>query len=270
MTQDRLTQKIHVQMLGAYRQSSLWLGHFYLVISIWRVFGGPRPHATGMVLESSLLCLAFYAIHLFIRPLAKALGDLDNIACLILFLILANDTALVFLLRDPNGISLFVLSMVMAGAALRSKVRFILVEALTLGAWAFSCARWLPGPLMGNFDLFMSLSGLLAGGILFGFIENLVATLSRLRAKDHSLLTQRTALVRDLEDALASVKTLRGIIPICSYCRKVRNDQGYWNQVETYLAVHSDARFSHGICPDCMAPLQASQDGSPPSPPAEQ
>ena len=103
MTQDRLTQKIHVQMLGAYRQSSLWLGHFYLVISIWRVFGGPRPHATGMVLESSLLCLAFYAIHLFIRPLAKALGDLDNIACLILFLILANDTALVFLLLLLNS-----------------------------------------------------------------------------------------------------------------------------------------------------------------------
>ena len=100
-------------------------------------------------------------------------------------------------------------------------------------------------------------SGLLLGGILFGFIRSLVDGLSTFREKDHQLLLQRAALIRDLREALASVKTLRGIIPICSYCRKIRNDEGYWNQVETYLESHSDARFSHGICPDCMAPLEA-------------
>ena len=57
--------------------------------------------------------------------------------------------------------------------------------------------------------------------------------------------------VRELEEALARVKTLQGLLPICSYCKKVRDDQNYWQQVETYIEGHSGAQFTHGICPDC-------------------
>jgi DNA-binding response OmpR family regulator len=57
--------------------------------------------------------------------------------------------------------------------------------------------------------------------------------------------------VRDLRAALANVKQLQGLLPICSYCKKIRDDSNYWQQVETYLCEHSAARFSHGICPDC-------------------
>jgi hypothetical protein len=53
------------------------------------------------------------------------------------------------------------------------------------------------------------------------------------------------------ETALAQVKQLRGLLPICSYCKKIRDDGDYWHQLESYLSRHSDARFSHGICPDC-------------------
>ncbi len=55
-----------------------------------------------------------------------------------------------------------------------------------------------------------------------------------------------------LQDALDHVKTLQGIIPICSHCHKIRNDEQIWDQLETYLSDHSDAKFSHGICPGCM------------------
>lgn len=58
-------------------------------------------------------------------------------------------------------------------------------------------------------------------------------------------------LIIELRQALASVKTLSGLLPICSSCKKIRNDDGYWTLVETYVADHSDAEFSHGICPDC-------------------
>jgi DNA-binding response OmpR family regulator len=54
-----------------------------------------------------------------------------------------------------------------------------------------------------------------------------------------------------LEDALARVKLLQGLLPICSYCKKIRDDQNYWQQVEAYIAEHSEAQFSHSICPDC-------------------
>jgi len=57
--------------------------------------------------------------------------------------------------------------------------------------------------------------------------------------------------VRELEDALARVKLLQGLLPICSYCKKVRDDRNYWRQVESYLSEHSEVEFSHGICPDC-------------------
>jgi C4-dicarboxylate-specific signal transduction histidine kinase len=59
---------------------------------------------------------------------------------------------------------------------------------------------------------------------------------------------ERTA---DLKKALDDINTLKGIVPICSHCKKIRDDKGYWNQLEVYVQKHSDAEFSHGICPDC-------------------
>jgi DNA-binding response OmpR family regulator len=57
--------------------------------------------------------------------------------------------------------------------------------------------------------------------------------------------------VRELEVALSRVKTLQGLLPICSYCKKIRDDRNYWQQVEGYISDHSEAQFSHGICPEC-------------------
>ena len=62
---------------------------------------------------------------------------------------------------------------------------------------------------------------------------------------------EREKLIHDLQNALAEIKTLSGLVPICSYCKKVRDDKGYWNKIESYIHKHSDAEFSHGICPEC-------------------
>jgi PAS domain S-box-containing protein len=66
---------------------------------------------------------------------------------------------------------------------------------------------------------------------------------------------QLEMLIQELQQALESVKTLSGLLPICSNCKKIRNDQGYWEQVEGYIAKHSEADFTHGICPDCVRKL---------------
>jgi PAS domain S-box-containing protein len=63
---------------------------------------------------------------------------------------------------------------------------------------------------------------------------------------------EREQLVRELQTALAEVKTLREILPICSYCRKIRDDENYWHTVENYISDHTGTRFSHSICPSCM------------------
>jgi len=65
----------------------------------------------------------------------------------------------------------------------------------------------------------------------------------------------REKLITELKEALTEVKTLTGLLPICSSCKKIRDDKGYWTQVETYVAKHSDAVFTHGLCPDCTKEL---------------
>lgn len=63
---------------------------------------------------------------------------------------------------------------------------------------------------------------------------------------------ERENLISELQGAMAKIKTLSGLLPTCAWCRKVRDDDGYWKKVETYIEEHSDASFTHGICPECL------------------
>jgi PAS domain S-box-containing protein len=73
--------------------------------------------------------------------------------------------------------------------------------------------------------------------------------------KKKEIEADREKLINKLQDALNKIKTLRGIIPICASCKKIRDDKGYWNQIESYIKEHSEAVFSHGICPECAEKL---------------
>lgn len=77
---------------------------------------------------------------------------------------------------------------------------------------------------------------------------------ARLRVGSRLITLQRTLAkrVRELGDALGKVNQLQGLLPICAYCKKIRNDKNYWEQVEAYISSHADVRFSHGICPACF------------------
>jgi DNA-binding response OmpR family regulator len=78
---------------------------------------------------------------------------------------------------------------------------------------------------------------------------------ARVRVGERIVTLQRTLSerVRALEEALGQVKRLEGLLPICAWCKKVRNDENYWQDVDVYLGDHSDAEITHGICPDCRA-----------------
>lgn len=71
---------------------------------------------------------------------------------------------------------------------------------------------------------------------------------------------QREKLISELQKALEEIKTLKGIVPICAHCKKIRDDKGYWNLIEAYIEKHSEASFSHGICPDCSDALYGKQE----------
>ena len=81
----------------------------------------------------------------------------------------------------------------------------------------------------------------------------------RVGARVLDLQSRLAERVRELEIALKQVKQLRGLLPICMYCKKIRNDGDYWQQVEAYISDHTGAEFSHGICPECYDKLLKSQ-----------
>ena len=87
--------------------------------------------------------------------------------------------------------------------------------------------------------------------------------LEELRARVHvgirvlTLQERLAAQVAELQSALSKVKQLSGLLPICSYCKRIRSDQNYWEQVDSYVAHHSDVKFSHGICPSCFETVRA-------------
>jgi PAS domain S-box-containing protein len=74
---------------------------------------------------------------------------------------------------------------------------------------------------------------------------------------------EREELIRELEDAVLKIKTLKGLLPICAWCKNIRDDKGYWEKLEKYIETHSDATFTHGICPECMRKVEGEIDSLP-------
>jgi hypothetical protein len=83
-------------------------------------------------------------------------------------------------------------------------------------------------------------------------LKNLTLSLEK-RVKQRT--EELSTINKQLQTALENVKILRGFIPICASCKKIRDDKGYWNQIEVYIRDHSEAEFTHGICPECMKKL---------------
>ncbi len=85
-------------------------------------------------------------------------------------------------------------------------------------------------------------------------LRSRIKTGERLVQLQHALASRNQALaqaVRKLEDALATIRQLHGLLPICSYCKRIRDDEDYWHQIEAYVAQHSETEFTHGLCPEC-------------------
>ncbi len=90
--------------------------------------------------------------------------------------------------------------------------------------------------------------------VLFSALETCAETVM-LERKVQEQTREKDELIARLQDALDNIKKLSGLLPICSSCKKIRDDKGYWNQIERYIAEHSEAEFSHGICPECVKKL---------------
>ncbi len=93
------------------------------------------------------------------------------------------------------------------------------------------------------------------GYILKPFENRELHTTIQMALHKHRMEQERENLIAELEAALARIKVLSGLLPICASCKRIRDAQGHWQQLEVYIHDHSDAEFSHGICPDCAQRL---------------
>ena len=98
----------------------------------------------------------------------------------------------------------------------------------------------------------------LSTGLVFLMI--IVVILSVALYKISSLSKERKNLVADLSDSIKRIKRIDGLLPICAVCKKIRNDKGYWEQIEDYIKDHSSADFSHSLCRDCANKLYPDMD----------
>lgn len=96
----------------------------------------------------------------------------------------------------------------------------------------------------------------ITGPLLFRSVQYAIERLRIVREKEK--------LIAELQEAMAQIKTLSGMLPICASCKKIRNDTGYWERIESYIAKHSQAEFTHGICPDCLKKLYPEYSGKKP------
>lgn len=101
----------------------------------------------------------------------------------------------------------------------------------------------------------LMLVGVLAIGGLFQSIRRAKDALEAEVTERRRVQQTNETLIAQLQQALAQVKKLSGMLPICSSCKKIRNDEGYWEQIEAYIRDHSEAEFSHGLCPECAERL---------------
>jgi PAS domain S-box-containing protein len=99
-------------------------------------------------------------------------------------------------------------------------------------------------------------------GRLYSADGDVVGAIETIRDITHTKQTEqeREKLIAELKEALEKVRTLSGLLPMCAKCKKVRDDSGYWNQLETYISQHTDANVTHGLCPDCMDSMYSGQE----------
>ena len=243
---------METQSFQAHRTICLWLGHFYALLTLSRwLLNTPGPTGRVLMLNSLVSLVLFYGAGLLIHPLVRWLGALENFGLLLVVVALGNAVFLAAWVPGEIQVVNFIFIQVVAGVGFRSLWRFALTQGICTGLALFSLWRWVGFQVLGG-NVFVLLSSLLLSTMVWRYLNHLLAALSLLREKDRIMLRQRVRLIRELRASLANVRTLRGLIPICSHCKRVRDDAGFWQQVEAYVRARSEAQFSHGICPSCL------------------
>jgi hypothetical protein len=160
---------------------------------------------------------------------------------------------MLFFIYRPDAIYLILVVIVLQliGLLMFVPIRFIMsFSAALYGVFITILTRYAMGTPA---DKLIGLFVLLLLPVVLGTATAI--RLGILQRREFALLSRTKKMNLELQNALSEIKQLSGLLPICASCKKIRNDRGYWEHIEGYIKEHSEAEFSHGICPDCAKKL---------------
>lgn len=250
----RIHQELEASILDAFRWISLLLGLYFLALAPLYWLDATNPHGRILTGASILAAAILAGLNLLLGRRPRPIATSEGIALLLIGLPLAHLLFHVYLSRDLMLTSDLMMVVMAAGLGLHRWRAYLPSLGGTLLLWAFAAWRAAPHPHLLHWAIGMATATL--GSIAFHiFILGIIRRQKELRLKD--LLREREikALLQDLRSARAEVAALEGLVPICAWCRQVRKDDGYWQQVEAFIQDRGLARFTHGICPSCEAKM---------------
>ncbi len=236
--------------LRGYRRAAWMLCAFFAGLALFRLAWMSSPARALLVAEASVLALGFGAVAVATPWVRPERTRVEAVGMALVLAGVANGAALHLLLRDDWQTTSFMITALAGGLAFRRTLPFLAAQALNLGTWILCVLIHRPAPLV-HWSFAMA-SALVVAWAFHRFLQALFGQILHLHSRDRELLGEREKLIGELRLALDSVKTLHGLIPICAQCKKIRDDQGFWQSVEHYMATHTEADFTHSLCPACI------------------
>lgn len=252
MPNSTFIARLNGQYFRTYQLLAVVTGIYWALLGLTQGFGAGRGPVVWVRAAGCLLLWTYALLTRLekepsgprVEAWGLALGGLVVLVC----------AALMVVRQDPFLMMNFIMLGLIFGVGFRNRAICLTALALNLAA-ALVVSPLVEGERRTQILMSTTFTCLLGFMLhrLFASVFRRLETLDRKRAL---LARQRGRLVRDLRAALAEVKTMVGLIPICSCCKAVRNDQGYWEGVESFVERHSDADFTHSYCPDCEAKVR--------------
>lgn len=242
--------------LQGYRTAAWLLGIYYIVLIPEHFVAQSSAIGREMIPVNLATAAVFLGCYALVRTgrIQPRSGYLVPALCLLAALV--NHLVLVSLTGRLQLTSDFMLILVATSVVSPRTRHFLMFLGSFVAAWLLA-QLFLQHPLM---DLLHWIVGVISASVvsivLHAITNRLTWMQARLRVRDKRLMERHRRTAAELKEALDNLHTIRGLIPICSSCKKIRDDTGYWQQVEQYVEAHSEAAFTHGLCPVCEHSLR--------------
>lgn len=242
-------RRIAGSYLRGFELSSLILSACLLALFTWRIADPGAiqgAHAQGELLLASLV---FLVIAVYSRRSARLPLSRRRAAWLMVLAGVGHCVWVQLAFRSEVKSVNFMLALISLGIVLPETGHFAAASLLCFGAWAATLARV---PLTHTEPWAIAwVTALFLSWAIHLFVRRLLREHQRLSLRDRRLIRDKSRLVEALRDSERKVERLGGLIPICASCKMVRNDQGYWEQVEAFIQTSTGTGLTHGYCPAC-------------------